>query len=151
VGPGRPSRSVDRRCNTRRSVATVIACLAVLVGQQALAGVSLPGTPSFGVAAKAADHLISIGPAPEKAWAVLERVSAKGAPLQGYKGGGKFENVGKGARLPDSGPGGPITYREWDVNPYVKGVNWGAERLVTGSDGSAYYTRDHYDTFVRFR
>jgi guanyl-specific ribonuclease Sa len=54
-------------------------------------------------------------------------------------------------RLPESGPNGPITYREWDVNPNIKGVDRGKERLVTGSDGSAYSTRDHYDTFVRIR
>lgn len=72
-------------------------------------------------------------------------------PFHGYKGGGEFENVGKGMRLPESGPNGPITYREWDVNPNVKGVDRGGERLVTGSDRSAYSTRDHYDTFVRIR
>jgi guanyl-specific ribonuclease Sa len=37
------------------------------------------------------------------------------------------------------------------VDPYIKGLDRGGERLVTGSDGSAYYTTDHYDTFVRFR
>jgi RHS repeat-associated protein len=102
-------------------------------------------------AAKVAHHVVPIGPGPENAWKVLDRVTAKGAPLHGYKGGGKFANVGKGMRLPESGPTGPITYREWDVNPNVKGVYRGEERLVTGSDGSAYSTRDHYDTFVRIR
>jgi guanyl-specific ribonuclease Sa len=54
--------------------------------------------------------------------------------------------------LPQTTPGGdPITYQEWDVNPYQKGVNRGAERLVTGSDGSAWYTNDHYSTFVQVR
>ncbi|MBT2499560.1 hypothetical protein J7E25_10665 [Agromyces sp. ISL-38] len=47
--------------------------------------------------------------------------------------------------------GGSITYREWDVNPYVQGVNRGADRMVTGSDGSAYFTTDHYESFVMFR
>jgi guanyl-specific ribonuclease Sa len=82
---------------------------------------------------------------------VLDRVTAKGAPLPGYKGGKPFENVGDGMRLPESGPGGPIRYREWDVHPYVKGVDRGGDRLVTGSDGSAYHTSNHYDSFVRFR
>ncbi|MEO6602124.1 MAG: ribonuclease domain-containing protein [Polyangiaceae bacterium] len=45
--------------------------------------------------------------------------------------------------------GNTIRYREWDVNRYQPGVNRGPERLVTGSDGSAYYTGDHYGTFVR--
>ena len=44
-----------------------------------------------------------------------------------------------------------VRYREWDVNPLRPGVNRGAERLVTGSDGSAHYTRDHYETFLEIR
>lgn len=41
-----------------------------------------------------------------------------------------------------------IEYREWDVHPKAEGRNRGAERLVTGSDGRAWYTRDHYRTFI---
>ena len=44
-----------------------------------------------------------------------------------------------------------IAYQEWDVNPKVEGVNRGTERLVTGSDGSAYVTADHYRTFTKIR
>ena len=40
-----------------------------------------------------------------------------------------------------------MTYKECDVNPHTKGVNSGAERIVTGSDGRAYCTKDHYKTF----
>ena len=47
--------------------------------------------------------------------------------------------------------GKAISYQEWDVNPKVHNVNRGAERLVTGSDGSAYYTSDHYRTFTKVR
>lgn len=97
-------------------------------------------------AAKTADNVLPIGPGSEKAWTVLNRVDAKGAPLPGYKGGRVFENTQ--GRLPET-PG--VTYKEWDVNPYVKGVNRGPERIVTGSDGSAYWTGDHYDTFLMFR
>lgn len=97
-------------------------------------------------AAKSADHVLPIGPGSEKAWTVLNRIDAKGAPLPGYKGGSVFKNAQ--GRLPEK-PG--VTYREWDVNPYTKGVNRGAERIVTGSDGSAYWTGDHYDTFLVFR
>jgi RHS repeat-associated protein len=96
--------------------------------------------------AESADHLLPIGPGSEKAWNVLNRVDAKGAPLPGYKGGKVFENTR--GRLPQT-PG--VTYREWDTNPYVKGVNRGPERIVTGSDGSAYWTGDHYDTSLMFR
>ena len=44
-----------------------------------------------------------------------------------------------------------IEYREWDVRPRAVGKNRGAERLVTGSDGRAWYTADHYRTFVEVR
>jgi guanyl-specific ribonuclease Sa len=37
------------------------------------------------------------------------------------------------------------------VNPKVEGVNRGTERLITGSDGSAYVTADHYKTFTKVR
>jgi guanyl-specific ribonuclease Sa len=97
---------------------------------------------------------ISFGPAPENAWKVLDRIDSKGSPLPGYKGGGIFGNTGTGGGqvLPEfDSAGNQITFREWDVNPYVKGVNRGAQRIVTGSDGSAYYTSDHYQTFTRYR
>lgn len=76
----------------------------------------------------------------------------KGSPLQGYKGGSVFKNLGTPeGRLPSvDETGNPISYREWDVNPYVKGVDRGPERLVTGSEGSAYYTGDHYGSFLQF-
>jgi len=76
-------------------------------------------------------------------------VQEKGSPLPGYKGGSVFQN--SEGKLPDiGGSGNPITYREWDVSPYVKGVDRGAERIVTGSEGSAYYTSDHYESFLQF-
>jgi len=43
-----------------------------------------------------------------------------------------------------------MNYTEWDVNPFIKGVNRGTERVVIGSDGSAYYTGDHYESFLQF-
>ncbi|MGW9640126.1 ribonuclease domain-containing protein [Streptomyces albidoflavus] len=72
----------------------------------------------------------------------------------GFKGGRTFKNLGRNGeeKLPEFDSGGnPITYQEWDVNPYVKGVNRGAERLITGSDGSARYTTDHYTLYVQIR
>ena len=36
-------------------------------------------------------------------------------------------------------------------HPLVPGKNRGAERMVTGSDKSAWYTADHYETFKRIR
>lgn len=43
-----------------------------------------------------------------------------------------------------------ISYHEYDVRPFT-GANRGGERLVTGTDGSAWYTTNHYTTFRRLR
>jgi guanyl-specific ribonuclease Sa/uncharacterized protein YukE len=86
----------------------------------------------------------------------LDEVDSTGHGPQapGRKGGGEFENDGRGdgEELPrEDENGDPITYREWDVKDPDPVEGRGAERLVTGSDGSAYYTDDHYQTFKRIR
>lgn len=87
---------------------------------------------------------------PDKALKVLAYVDKNGEAMSGYEGGRTFGNFEK--RLPQSDEKGRrIKYREWDVNPLRPGVNRGAERLVTGSDGSAHYTSDHYETFKKIR
>jgi guanyl-specific ribonuclease Sa len=70
---------------------------------------------------------------------------------KGYKGGKKYENDGRynSYILPAKTKNGKaITYREWDVNP-KGGGNRGQERLVTGSDGSFWFTNEHYRSFVK--
>lgn len=42
-----------------------------------------------------------------------------------------------------------VNYKEYDINPYVKGQNRGAERIVIGDDDSVWYTNDHYYTFTQ--
>jgi guanyl-specific ribonuclease Sa len=87
---------------------------------------------------------------PEKALKVLKYIDKEGTAPPGYEGGRTFLNVEK--LLPQTdGKGRRIKYREWDVNPLKPGVNRGPERLVTGSDNSAYYTGDHYKTFKKIR
>jgi guanyl-specific ribonuclease Sa len=89
---------------------------------------------------------------PRKVLQVLDYVEKNGQPPEGYEGGRTFLNLGKGGdqSLPNfDSNANTIKYREWDVNPHVG--NRGAERLVTGSDGKAYYTSDHYRTFIRVR
>jgi RHS repeat-associated protein len=92
---------------------------------------------------------------PDYARRVLNYIqSSNGSPPQGYKGGQKFLNDGRGGGqvLPKvDGNGKAITYREYDVNTYQKGVNRGTERIVRGSDGSAYYTDTHYRKFTQIR
>ncbi|MFW0119347.1 ribonuclease domain-containing protein, partial [Rothia sp. P5764] len=91
-----------------------------------------------------------IGPVEAKAHQVLDTIDQKGVAPSGFKGGKIWENNGKGAVLP-SGKNEPISYREWDVDPKVKGIPRTADRLVTGSDGSAYYTTNHYKSFIMMR
>ena len=45
-----------------------------------------------------------------------------------------------------------LTYREYYL-PKADGdsTRWGARRLIVGSDSKAYFTRDHYRTFIRVR
>jgi len=89
---------------------------------------------------------------PQKALDALQHIQNNGSPPPGTRGGGGYANDGRGNGeiLPETDSNGnDINYREWDVDKYQPGVNRGPERLVTGSDGSAYYTGDHYGTFVR--
>lgn len=113
-----------------------------------IAGMKTPGATAAGEAR------ISFGPAPENAWSTYDRVSSTDSPAPGYKGGSKFKNDGKnGGQVLPQGDG--VTYREWDVNPKVQGVDRGGERIVTGSDVTGrvvtgYYTNDHYGSFTQF-
>ncbi|MCZ4543479.1 ribonuclease N [Rhodococcus erythropolis] len=92
--------------------------------------------------------------APARVLATLVEIDAgrwpDSANAPGTKGGITFRN--SEGRLPAVGAGGGrVVYQEWDVNPKKNGQGRDAERIVTGNDGSAWYTLDHYDTFVRIR
>jgi ribonuclease T1 len=78
----------------------------------------------------------------ERAREVLAEIEARGGePLPGYVGGRTFQN--RERRLPAG------RYREYDVYPRGPGRDRGAERLVVEQrTGRAYYTGDHYRTFV---
>lgn len=68
----------------------------------------------------------------------------------GYVGGRVFGNYE--GLLPRYNAGGKrIEYREWDVRPRAEGKTRGAERLVTGSDGRAWYSADHYRSFLEVK
>ncbi len=79
---------------------------------------------------------------PEKAYDLLTQLEKRGGrPLPGYVGGRDFQN--RERRLP------PGRYREYDVNPKIRGRGRDAERIVIEQrTGKAYYTGDHYRTFV---
>jgi len=64
-----------------------------------------------------------------------------GTALPGYIGGRVFQN--RERRLP------PGHYREYDVNPKIRGRSRDAERIVIEQNtGRAYYTGNHYRTFT---
>ncbi|MBB5914718.1 guanyl-specific ribonuclease Sa [Nocardia transvalensis] len=91
---------------------------------------------------------------PDRAWKTLQLIDAgqwpDAADAPGTKGGGDWSN--REGQLPATdGSGNRISYREWDVNPKKPGQNRDAERIVTGSDGSAWYTGDHYGSFTKMR
>lgn len=72
------------------------------------------------------------------------------ADAPGTRGGQTFRNNER--LLPQRTTDGQrITYQEWDVNPKERGRSRDAERIVTGSDGTAWYTDDHYRSFVQIR
>lgn len=81
--------------------------------------------------------------------------SYDGAPPAGgktYAGNRPFGNhIGAGFMvLPKvKANGDAITYTEYDIKPFVPGDR-GPERVVVGSDGSKYFTSDHYATFKKF-
>lgn len=81
---------------------------------------------------------------------VLHQVQTTGKTFDGYVGGRTFQN--REQLLPKKeADGRKIKYKEWDVHRKIKGKNRGAERLVTGSDENAYYTKDHYRSFIKIQ
>ncbi|WP_330232877.1 ribonuclease [Nocardia sp. NBC_00508] len=111
-----------------------------------------PGTAPRG--ADSASPVTQAAGVPERAYATLREIDAgrwpDSANAPGTKGGERWMNRGGDLPATDSA-GKPLTYQEWDVNPKQPGRSRDAERIVTGSDGSAWYTGDHYKTFTRMR
>jgi guanyl-specific ribonuclease Sa len=79
---------------------------------------------------------------PQKARALLQTIQDHhGEPPPGYVGGGAFHN--REQHLPKG------RYREYDVNPKLRGRPRDGERIVIEEKtGKAYYTGDHYRTFI---
>ncbi|WP_341226638.1 ribonuclease domain-containing protein [uncultured Arcticibacterium sp.] len=86
-----------------------------------------------------------VPPAAYETWDYIKKYNK---PRKGYVGGKRFGNYEQ--LLPKTAPNNvKLSYKEWDIHPKKKGQNRGAERLVTSSDGKAYYTADHYASFVK--
>ena len=87
---------------------------------------------------------------PQKVYDVLKYILANHHAMPGYVGGRVFTNREKIVPQYDD-KGNPIDYQEWDVNPKIEGQNRGTERILTGSDGRAWYTNDHYKSFKEIK
>lgn len=87
---------------------------------------------------------------PQKVYDVLKYIRANNRAMDGYVGGRIFSNREKIVPQFDAN-GKSIQYQEWDVNPKVQGQNRGTERILTGSDGRAWYTNDHYQSFKEIK
>jgi ribonuclease T1 len=88
--------------------------------------------------------------APEYVWETLEYIEQYDKAPPDFVGGREFQNRERRLPLKDVQQQ-TIRYREWDVHPKISGQNRGPERLVTGSDQSAWYTRDHYNHFTKLK
>jgi ribonuclease T1 len=146
---------------TKRPSAAVIALglLAValgVVGVIALRSASFPS--SVRDTAPATAQVVSGTAArytgvPAAAWETLKLIDAGQWPpvdSPGTHGGDTWMNR-SGQLARKTGAGAAVSYREWDVNRKQSGRTRDAERIITGSDGSAWYTGDHYQTFTRMR
>ncbi len=114
--------------------------LLIFLALLTFAGTALPG--GHHRHKSGSQSAIRQGEVPAKALEVYRYVLANGRAPEGYVGGRRWEN--RERRLPLDG-----SYREYDVNPKVRGVNRGAERIIVESaSGKGWYTGDHYRTFT---
>ncbi|MYW19907.1 ribonuclease [Streptomyces sp. SID2955] len=128
-----------------------------------VASASVAAAVLFAPTASALGHLgaapvspagvVSSAVVPQSAWDTLSKIDAGQWPPNdgsGTRGGAVWANR-EGTLPRDDAAGNPIGYREWDVNPKRPGQGRDAERIVTGDDGSAWYTGDLFATFTRMR
>ncbi|MET9210957.1 MULTISPECIES: ribonuclease domain-containing protein [unclassified Nocardia] len=110
-----------------------------------------PGPPAGSASAAPVTKAAGV---PDRAYVTLVEIDAgrwpDSANAPGTKGGEQWMN--RGTKLPPKDSAGKaVVYQEWDVNPKQRNRGRDAERIVTGSDGTAWYTGDHYETFTRMR
>ncbi|EGD55016.1 ribonuclease domain-containing protein [Gordonia neofelifaecis] len=163
--------TTDPELTRRRVIASalaVVALLAVLAFTWWIDGRDSPDDASSAPTTTASTPLVetnAVAPgeatvaanadqAPTRVTATLAKIDSgrwpEAANAPGTHGGDTFRNNER--KLPvKTDAGRRITYKEWDVNPKKPNRGRDAERIVTGSDGSAWYTLDHYRTFVEIR
>ena len=131
------------------SIALVGAALACSVPAHAEATASEGATQAW-----SGSHVGTVRTAiPDQARQTLKLIDAGQWPPNdgsGTKGGTTWANKDGVLPLTDNA-GNPIHYLKWDVNHNRPGQPRDAERIVTGDDGSAWYTPDRFQTFERMR
>ncbi len=109
-----------------------------------------PGLTSSPEVAPAKNPVRTNSKIPSKVFTVLEYIKDHHKAMNNYVGGRVFSNREK--LLPQRDEQDKvITYQEWDVNPKIQRQSRDAERIVTGSDGRSWYTRDHYKSFTEIK
>ena len=83
---------------------------------------------------------------PGRAGRLLSHVRKKGSPPKHFKGGSKFRDD-QGALARQGGSG---KYKKYDIAPKSpKGIKRTSERIIIDQEtGQAWYTPDHYKTFI---
>ncbi|GAA4755835.1 ribonuclease N [Gordonia alkaliphila] len=133
---------------------SVVATPTWSVTADAPATTASPGTPSTSTPQRTTPATKTTAQAPARVLRTLALIDAGDWPdaanAPGTQGGRTFRNNER--RLPATGADGRrLTFQEWDVNPKERGRGRDAERIITANDGSAWYTLDHYRTFVLIR
>jgi ribonuclease T1 len=98
---------------------------------------------SQGRAQTAATDLVQLPAEERQAVDATVALLKAGGPFPYGKDGSDFSN--REGRLPQQDSG---YYREYTV-PTPSSPDRGARRIVSGRGGELYYTRDHYQTFLR--
>lgn len=121
----------------------IIIVIAIFLGREWLQTELQSTVSSSSPATMAADAIAGFAAeernAIERTWALIR----SDGPFPYSKDGTEFRN--REGRLPGKEAG---YYREFTVET-PGSPDRGARRLVTGRDGDVYYTRDHYQTFIR--
>jgi ribonuclease T1 len=130
--------NMNRRISWLGLIVAIFVALAI--GQRWLPA-NPSSTPAYGQVAAADSAQF---PAEERQ-AIQDTVALlkAGGPFPYGKDGSEFSN--REGRLPQQGPG---YYREYTVAT-AGSPDRGARRIVSGRTGEIYYTRDHYQTFMR--
>ncbi|MFE1555854.1 ribonuclease domain-containing protein [Streptomyces sp. NPDC058734] len=90
---------------------------------------------------------------PEQAWRTLSLIDAGQWPPNdgsGTRGGSAWANPERALPATDAA-GNPVRYLEWDVNRKQPDQVRDPERIVTGDDGTAWYSPDLLRTFEQMR